>query len=232
MNFNSEFNKENLIELYSANKQLVVSIIAIFISVILFVFIVLPQLVVFPSKKAEADQENIRLSRIQAAYDLLTSIDNEAVGSNLKIAQKTLPDKKDFESVLNAISVASGNSATQIIDYTFSSGGNASEKYPTLLFKIETFGGINEAVNFINELYKTYPLSDVTSLISSDNISKMDIVFYYRAFPPITIDDRITVTEMNEAQNNALKIISGWQDTTSSELEIFPEASASSTTPF
>lgn len=231
MNFNSEFSKENLLELYSGNKEFSVPILAIFISIVLFVFMVIPQIISFPSKKAEADQESVKLNKIQAAYDLLSNLDGQVLDTNLTTAQKALPDKKDFESVLNSISSASGNSQTQIIDYTFQSSSNATDKYPTLLFKIEILGGVKEATNFINELYKTYPLSDATGFTNSNNISKIDVVFYYRAFPPITIDDRITVAKTSQMQEDALKTISGWTDTAGG-LEIPTEASASSSTPF
>lgn len=231
MDFNTEFSKENLLELYSSNKDLVVPILSIVISASLFLFVIFPQLISFSAKKSEADLENIKLSKMQETYDMLSKLDENVVDSNIKTAQKALPDKKDFESILTAISTAAGNSSTQIIDYTYQASSNNSDKYPTILFKIQIIGGAREAVRFTDELYRTYPLADVTSIVSSDSIDKLDVSFYYKAFPYVTVDDRTMVGKMSKKQEDALKTISGWTNT-ESVIEIPTEASASSSTPF
>lgn len=213
MNFTSEFNKENLIEVYSENKLYLLPLLGIIVSIFLLLFFVLPQAFSFPSNKSQADVESVRLAKMQDSYDFLSKTDPKLVDANLVVAQRTLPDKKDFESVLNAISLAAGNSSTQIIDYTFKEGNQVQAKYSALLFKIELAGGVKEAISFINELYKAYPLSSVESLSNTANISAMEVNFYYRAFPPITADDRQMVGKMNGAQEETLKLISEWTNT-------------------
>lgn len=229
MIFNSEFNKENILAIYEENKQFILPLVAIIISILLLLFLILPQIIAFPSNKAEADRETVKLNKMQAAYDYLIKLDEQIVNSNLTLAQKALPDKKDFGSVLNAISIASGKSSTQIFDYKFQESSGTQTKYPTLLFNIEIIGGIREAISFINELYKVYPLSTVAGFSSANNFSKINVNFYYRAFPPITEDDRLTVTKMNNEQQSALETISKW-DIVDIEVEVPLEATSSSTT--
>lgn len=232
MNFNTEFNKENLKELYSENKLLVLPVVAIIISVFLLLFVILPQMLAFPSNKAQADEETVKLDKMQASYDLLSKTDEKTVDSNLTMAQLALPDKKDFESVLNAISIAAGNSSTQILNYIYQESNGNQTKYPTIQFKIDIAGELKEATSFINELYKTYPLSNVISFTSSDGVTTFQVVFYYRAFPPITPDNRQMVVKMNQSEENALKTISEWSNSSQSSDNAAATPSASASTPF
>ena len=235
MKFNNELNKEALINLYFENKEYIYPIIAIAAASLLFIFLIIPQVLSFPSKFSEMQAESVKLDKIKKASELLSNANPDEISAQLAISTKALPNKKDLESVLGAIAVASGKSQVQVESFNFSDVSTQAleEKTPTLNFQISTLGTIDDASRFLDELYKTYPVSDLISFTHSQNVSKISIDFYYKAFSEIKPEDPVTVSPMSNEQKSALQTISVWSDSGIAELDnLIPEASVSAGSPF
>lgn len=231
MNLNTRLGKDSILGLYEDNKEYSLPILSIVISFFLFFVFIVPQVLSFPSRKQEVDTETAKLNKIKETEKILQSADENLINSQLKIASKALPPGKSFEEILNGISTAAALSAAQIENYKFDnqiilpSEGEAS-KFSSLLFDVSIIGTTKDATSFIKELYKTYPASDVTSIVTSSGATNVKILFYYKSFPSIAPENRTQLKNISAKEKAALSEISKWNDTTVGNI-IEPLVSAS-----
>lgn len=220
---NSNLNKESLKILYLENKEFVLPFIAIGISLILFFVFILPQVLAFPSKKASRDQELIRLNEIKAAKQLLDGINEKELDSQIKTSTEALPSDKDYGAILNAIIKAANLSNTQLDGYGFSGSigaqsGKTESKTPNLTFKIGVNGDPIQVVKFVEELYKTSPVSGITKIDYTGGISELTVEFYYKAFSPNVTSSQILPRELTVKEKTVLNKISSWNQTLNEQI--------------
>lgn len=231
MNLNTKLTKESIYSLYYNNKEYALPILSIIISFSLFFVFIVPQVFSFPSRKQEMDIETVKLNRIKETEKILLAADENLIDSQLKTASKALPPNKVFEQILNGISTAAALSGVQIASYQFNNQNDLpseveASKFSSLLFEVIIFGTTQEAVEFIEELYKTYPTSDATSIITSSGSTSVKTLFYYKSFPSISPENRTQIKSISAKEKAALDEISEWNDTSIGTI-IEPEASAS-----
>lgn len=232
-------NKESLALAYYENKDYIVPFAAIGISFLLFLVFILPQALSFPSKKQAVDVENEKLNRIKETEKIVLSTDAELLDSQLEIVGSALPPNKSFEAILNGISTAGALSGVQVENYQFQNvdlPGLDSSRYPKLEFKITIIGDARETVNFIKELYKTFPISEVTKISSDTTTSEVNINFYYKPFPSAQGEDRSQLKSTTLEQKKTMDEITKWNNSDlGSSIDIQLEASDSGeirTSPF
>ncbi len=231
MNLNKKLTKEEISSLYADNKQYSLPILSVVISIFLFFIFIVPQVFSFPSKKQEVDIENIKLNKIKEAKKILAAADENLIDSQLKTASKALPSGKSFEEILNGISTAAGLSGVQIENYKFDDKNvllskTQASKFSSLLFEVTVIGTAQDAIEFIRQLYKTYPTSDAISILTSSGITNVKILFYYKTFPSISPEEKTQVRNFSAKEKAALDEISKWNDNSIENIfEI--EASAS-----
>ncbi|GEM_PF-2476572 len=221
---NSKLDKESLKILYLENKEFVLPFLAIGISFVLFFVFILPQVLSFPSKKASRDQEIIRLNEIKAAKQLLAGINESELDSQIKSSTTALPSDKDSGAILNAIIKAANLSNTQLDGYGFSGSigaqsGKAGNKNPNLTFKISVNGDPIQVVKFVEELYKTSPVSEITNIDYAGGISELTVEFYYKAFTPNVTSNEILPRELTVKEKATLDKISSWNQSIPEEFE-------------
>lgn len=232
MKINTQLNKEAIANLYFENKEYALPLFAIIVSVLLFFVFIVPQATSFPSRKNEIDIETAKLNKIKESEKVLSSIDENLIDSQLKIVSKALPSNKAFQEVLNSISTAATLSNTQIENYQFQEDENAlvdANKFPSLTFEVDVTGDVRQAIELINQLHKTYPISEVTNIINSGGVSTITILFYYKPFPSISFEDRGQIRNMSAKEKSTIDEISKWNDVdiqTTSEFIIDASASA------
>lgn len=231
MKLTNQLNKELLLGLYYENRDYLLPVFAIFVSLLLFFVFIVPQLLSFPSRKSEVDVENSKLNRIREAEKILSSADKNLIDSQLKTASAALPPDKAFDQVLSGISEAASLSQSQVESYQFENKTtlqNDSSKFSSLHFDISIIGDIAQAIEFVNQIYKTYPISDVKEITSSSGVSSVSILFYYKAFPPIGSEDRTQLRSLSSKEKAAFEQISSWNSAGLEEaFEPFVEASPS-----
>lgn len=208
-----KINKNALIVMYSENERYALPIFAVVVSLVLFFAFIVPQVFSFPARKTEIEVENIKLNKIKEAEKIIASTDVDEVESNLGLAMNTLPNEKPFEEAMNGITAAAIESNTQIESYKFQdelSVNETSGKLPSLKFEITIVGGIDQAVEFVNQLYKTYPLSEVDDIESSNTSSVIKVSFFYKSLPINDSMDRASLRETTIAEISLINEISGW----------------------
>lgn len=203
--------------LYEDNKQYSLPVVSIIVSFLLFFIFIVPQVLSFPSRKQEVDIETEKLDKIKETEKILQNADIGLIDPQLKTASKALPPGKSFEEILNGISTAAALSAVQIESYKFdkqiTETTSEKNKFSSLLFEVSIIGTTKDAISFIKDLYKTYPASDVTSIISSQGTTSIKILFYYKSFSSISPTDRTELKSMSAMEKAALDEISKWNDT-------------------
>lgn len=233
MKLTTEFNKKELNNIYFEKREYLLPVFAIFVSFFLFFIFIIPQILSFPQRKGEIDVENTKLSKIKETEKILSSANKSLIDSQFKIASKALPPAKPFEEVLSGITTAATLSNSQIDSYQFEEQILQAEpnKFSSLNFQVTIIGGIEQAIEFVSQINKTYPIAEVNRITSSFGTSTISIVFYYKAFPSIDSEDRTRIRSLSAEEKAALDQISKWNDTAIEDVfELQLDASASGDT--
>ncbi len=223
---NPELNKDTLLSLYYENKEMVLPVFAIVVSILLFIIFIIPQLLSFPSRKSAVDAENAVLDKIKESEKVLSAANIDLVNSQIELVGKTLPEKKTIEEALGAIFTAASLSNSQIESYQFIDSGTEAvpgpkefeNKYQSLDFLVNIFGDINQTVNFIDQLYKSFPISSVKDIDISEGIASMTVSFYYSPFVTGSLEDRTKVRSMSEKEREAIEEIQSWNETLGGDI--------------
>lgn len=221
MKIKNNLSKESLTALYYENKELSVPILSIVISIFLFLVFIIPQLLSFPSRKDDIDLENVKLDAIKESEKILSVANVDLVNSQAELVTKIIPKDKSLEDSLNAIFTSASLSNTQIESYSFQDSSTPELEQGELLklnFNVSIFGGMDQAAGFIDNLYKTYPISEVERVEFKEGISTLSIFFYYSPFVTDSLSDRTKVKEMSEKEKATLEEILKWNDNSGSTI--------------
>lgn len=222
-------NKSSYEESLSDNRELVVTILVFLVSIGLFIFLILPNILSFSSKKSERDIEVSELIKIKEAKRVLDNANQATLDKEAVIVSKVLPADKNFEIILNSISSAAKRSRAQIAGYKFADSAisqpEAAEAHSKLTFEIDIFGGVDAASNFIDELYKSYPIVDVKDIKFVNEVSSITVEFYYKPFTSVSSGDVALAREKSPEEKKALEVVSEWsiEENTESVLPALSE---------
>ena len=216
MKFTKELNRQSLEEIYTEKKAYIVPVATILVSILLFIFFILPQIIQFPSKKSVIDRENEKIGAIRNAINVVKNADIQKLDSDLAQVNQTFPQGKEFEKVLNAISAAAGFSNSFILSYEFQDSattvGTKISDIPALNFKVTIFGGPVEAAAFIEELYKLNPISEAVNIKTDEGSTELSILFFYRPIETISEDQSAEIKNLSPEQGKTLSLISNWRN--------------------
>ncbi|EKD85628.1 MAG: hypothetical protein ACD_37C00671G0010 [uncultured bacterium] len=230
MKKNIKLDKETLIGLYYENKDLIVPIFAISISVLLFLIFIIPQLLSFPSRKNAVDAETKILNKIKESEKILSTANIELINSEVQLVARTLPERKPLEEALLAIYTAASLSNIQIESYNFQeiTSIEPESSRQAISFNVNIVGELEQAVDFADQIYKTYPISSVDGIASAGGISTILIRFFYSPFVTGTLDDRTTVRSSTDIERTALEEITSWNEAIGGDiLNLTPDSSDS-----
>jgi len=142
--------------------------------------------------------------------------------SEVQIVSNALPSEKNFELILGAINEAATRSNALISGYRFADNINSSsspgQSFPVLLFEIDIAGNLDQAADFAQELYKTYPVSSIESISYSNGISVLAVEFYYKPFVSLSEEQGGVVRRKNAKELSTMSEISQWNQV-STDLE-------------
>lgn len=214
INLSTEINKETFKSVYYEHKEYLVPAISITVSAILLLVFLIPQVTSLSAKYKEKNTEMTKLTELKQTTNLASTADLNKLDSDLSIASRALPASKDFETILNGLSTAATNSNVAIIGYQFQDVGfsvGSVQKFPALLFQIDVRAKPSEVIDFINKLYSSFPLSEVSSITDSKENASISVVFYYKPFAPVGSEEKTTIRKMNNLESQALDTISNWE---------------------
>lgn len=231
MKENTNIDIDTIKILYAKYKEHLAYILILLITLVLFLFSVLPRINDLSRLNEERKIELNKFSILKNNLDLLSSLDDSVLSSQLFLVSTALPSEKDFEGVLNSISSATAKSGTSLSDYEFQVGGlsqpsiEADTGFPFLTLAVSIKGTPAQVSEFISSLSKSVPLSQVTSVIQNSNSAIVSINFYYKALVPFKFNDSQAISPISEKGKQIIKTLSSWRTDELSQ----PESSISGT---
>lgn len=210
MNRKVNLDAEVIRQIIDNNRPFLTPLATIFVGIILIIFFVIPQFNGFSAKQNEVEIEKLRLGRLQQSLSALTSTSDDTLNRDLQITSKALPPGKDFALILNAISSAASLSGVSLGDFDFQigdiTGGSQAlgASVPSLKITINITGSVEATTRFIDEINKTVPISEVSGVKSGGSFSSVDIVFYYKPFPPKNNTDPESILPISNASQKLI----------------------------
>jgi hypothetical protein len=232
MNKKVNLDKDAMKFLYARYKDYLLPIAAIFICILLFFYVITPQVQNIKTLQTQEREEARKLDILKNNLNLLYSLDPQTLDKQLKLASKALPTDKDFIGILSGVAIASSKSNVTLGDYGFQVGEigktqTGAKGIPTMLLSLTVSGNINSLMNFMNELKKTVPLSEIKTVSLSGNNTSLSTVFYYKPLSPVVINDTVPLSPLSNSALDQLNNISNMNNTEIISEEYVPQASVS-----
>lgn len=228
--FNVDFN--TIIILYRHYKDYLLPIFVILGSFLVFLLIVIPQVQQYFVSKQELELETQKLQVLKNNYNFLASLDQSEEETQLNTLSTALPPGKDFAGVINAISASSANTGVLVGDFDFQVGdlslvSQGVSAYPSLQITVNLTGNALSLATFMSQLYKTVPLSEVTSIKVNQTASVLTILFYYKPFSGVNINNETPIIPLSQKEQSLVSDILQWDSNTSISSLISPTSSSS-----
>lgn len=223
-------NSQAITASYRHYKESLLPIGVILVCIGILFFIIVPQFKNYLSSKKELETENQKLEVLKNNYNFLLNLEDSKADTDFKTLSKALPPNKDFVGIMSAITIAASKTGVSVEDFNFSLGdlnkaSDDSSQYPSIKIDVNIGGNAKDIAKFIDELYKTAPASEVTSIKTTGNASSLITFFYYKPFPPQNVSNESPITPLSNENKSLIENVSSWN---SSSLDTFlPDVSAS-----
>lgn len=219
--------------LYRRYKEYLLPVGIIFACILLFILVIVPQFQNFLDAQQQAKAESDKLVILRNNLNLLTNMDESQMDSQLQIVSAALPPNKDFEGVLNGISVAANKAGVFLGDYEFQVGDITKpslniQSFPSLQLLLTINGGVSDITRFMKELYKTVPLSEITDVKVTSTTSEITVLFYYKPFPPLGFDNSAPIKPVSQQGSSAISNLSSWNNVVKANQALAQPSPASS----
>ena len=214
--FNVELN--NLLILYRHYKDYFLPFGIILASILVVFIVVIPQFQQYLVLQEQLKVETQKLDVLKANYNFLSNLDSSKSNTDFGNLTYALPSSKDFAGIMNSISYASAKTGVLVGDFQFAVGslsGNNTEgvsAYPSIKIDINLVGSTQLLIQFVKELYKTAPASEVTTIKTGGSSGAISVLFYYKPFPPQRIDDSALVRMLSAKDTALIKTVSSWNN--------------------
>lgn len=189
MKNNFSFDQSVLRILYRRHRKLITPSIIILTCITLFLLIIFPQIGELSSLQDEEKNTRQKIKVIKENMSFLGSISDSDVDSNFRALLLALSQEKDFGGIFSALSYAAGSSGVTLSDYGFSIGDLSTKSaqlsnLQSIPIDLSINGNLQSIKRFLQKLYETFPVSEVTSVQISGNTARIATIFYYyKPFP-------------------------------------------------
>ncbi|MCL5019479.1 MAG: hypothetical protein M1426_03235 [Patescibacteria group bacterium] len=203
--------------LYQRYREYLLPVGVIFACILLFFLVIIPQFQNFLDTQQQVKAESNKLIILKNNLNLLTNMDESQMDSQLQIVSGALSSNKDFEGILNGISVAANKAGVFLGDYEFQVGDITKpslsiQSFPSLQLTLTIYGGVSGVTRFMIELYKTVPLSEITDVKVSSTTSEITALFYYKPFPPLGFNNSAPINPVSQQGLSTIANLSSWNN--------------------
>lgn len=203
--------------LYQKHKDYIVPIAIIVVCFLLLIKITIPQIDNLSVKQQEVKFEKEKLTTLKNNLKILSNLNESTLDSQLSTVSDALPEGKNFAGVLNSISISANKAGVFLGDFEFQVGdlsksATPSQGLPNLQLSLATNGNVSATSRFINELYKSLPISEITSIEVNSNRAVLNTFFYYKPFPKIPTDKSFPLSSLSKADLDTIAEISSWNN--------------------
>lgn len=209
--------------IYLNNKEKALPFAVIVISFFLFLFFILPQISDFLKAREEDVVARREIQTLQEKYLLLNSLSSSDVESKLGLTALVLPPSKDYASIITSLSRTAAVSGITLDDFSFNVGDLSTKSAivsapPSLLINLTMKSGLEGTKKFTQNLYNQIPLSEITSIQVGKGNSTLSVLFYYKPFPPLSIDPKSAITPLSSDSISLLNTLYSWSSLPSANL--------------
>ncbi len=203
---------EILRTIYRENKAFLIPIAVLFATIVLIIFFLIPQVNGYIQNQDQVRIEKDKLLNMQKSLSELSQASSDTLDNEVKLSSLSLPPNKDFASILLAISQASAFSGVSLGDFEFQVGDigkitASGTSVPSLKITLNLTGDIPAIARFIGEMKKSVPISQITSVKASGNFATVDVVFFYKPFPPTGSSDPEKIRNISSQEKNMVDSI-------------------------
>jgi len=199
---------ESLKFIFEKNKPYILPSIVIFTCIVLFFQFIIPQLKTLLTAREQAKQASLNLKTLKENLNILVNTDEDSLDSQLEVLNQALPFSKDFSGILNSIDFASRRTGVALGAFSLKIGEILSSQndseLPTITLSIPINSGIVGVSGFVDTIEKTVPLSEVSFVKIGDNISSVNLSFYYK---PLSIPSDRDGVRVNPVSQKALLLV-------------------------
>src|SRR5258706_715868 len=155
--------------LYEHYRSYIIPLVTIIVCVLVGWLFIVPQIKAYQVLQVQIKEEKQKVDALSKNYDILSSIDGDALTDKMNIIAEALPDSKDFVGILRSFSVAASVSGVTLGDYALTVG-DVSSKIPhsatdlSLSVAVVVEGELSKIESFIATLQKQFPLSNVSKV--------------------------------------------------------------------
>lgn len=221
--------------IYSKYKNHLIYITILVVCFILLLKFILPSVLELGNLNKKKEEEIKKLEILKGNMKVLSSLSDSDLDSELKVLVSALPETKDFDGILTAISDASGRSGVPLGDYQFQVG-KLSEKiertkgYPFLKLVLNLRTNLVGTQKFLGELSETLPLSEISDVVQRSDSVTVTTLFYYKPISPFPETEKLT--DLSWEQQNLISKISQWRGPEVNLSEVSIPSSPSASSPF
>lgn len=216
--FRHLFDQSTLQILYLKHRKYFLPIGVIFCSLMLFLFVIIPQIQSFFNYR---DQEQIikeKISVLEKNISFLSQFNDSDLDSKLQTISLALPLEKDFILVMQAISKAASKAGVGLGDFSFEIGQISGDltsvsstesnaliqtaatdtTRPAVKLTLTVNGGLSQTKTFVSELKNSLPLSEVSQIEARDNSSTVNVAFFYKPLDRINLDEEKALQPLSQ----------------------------------
>jgi len=222
------FDLNTAIILYRHYKDYIIPVVVIFLSVLILFFIVNPQIKQYLSSQNQLKTQTQKLQVLKNNYSFLASMDDAKSDADMSSLLSVLPLEKDFVSSMNAVSYAASKTGVSIGNFQVNVGdlekdtnpaGLTGILYPYMQIQIDLGGKAETIFQFINVLYETAPIAEVSSIKFDQATATLVINYYYKQYSLENISSQSPIVPFSAQKENIIKEVSAWSNG-SSQIEI------------
>lgn len=216
-------------------------VLAILVCAVLIFQVIIPQLQSWFSIRDEvlATQERINIMRNNTNF--MNNVDRSVLNNQMQIAFQALPQEKNFDAILTAISDSALRAGVSVGDYSFLVGEVASVSgqsadptqhgYSSVEITLNLASGVDGTKRFLKEVREKLPLSEVVQVEGNQQISTVTLRFYQKPFPNISFNKAEPIVPVSDANRQLLQQLSSWQANPLPQDLVTPSGSASGAVP-
>ncbi|MDO8658026.1 MAG: hypothetical protein Q7K55_04750 [Candidatus Levybacteria bacterium] len=230
MNNKLSFEQSTFRILYLKYKELIIPGGIIFVSIILFLQVVLPQFQELSLIRNKEEETKERIRNLNNNLMFLSKLNNSSLDFQLKLTTSVLPIEKDFVGIINAVSNTAVDTGVALDDFGFVVGelstrsaaiktsGIIKDK-PSIDLGLSVRTNIDGLKRFIERLSEEFPLSQIMGISIDKKKYGISTVFFYRALVPDRFNESTELKPFSKADEAMLNKLSSWNEKNSKGID-------------
>jgi hypothetical protein len=199
--------------------------ITVLICFILIFNFIIPELNNWFSVRQEVDATQQKIAILQHNINFINYMNKSELDTQLQTASAALPSDKNFGSMLQTLSNAAAKSGVSLNNFSFQVGTvtTPTQTLPgapvpavtgsgvsTIQMTIIVNGSISNLDSFLKVLDNSLPISEVTSINGSEGNVTVQLQFYEKPFPNISLPEDTQMAPLSASQTKLLETLSSW----------------------